>query len=242
MEKNYLNSVAFCNSKNIVTWDPFYNEVINYEKLMKFCIYSNNLYIVGPIKVFEKIWMWLFELSENRNGEYYLRTEWLVLRINNGIGEILSIEESEDYSEYYVILWAIEIFRKLGCKRAIILDARVIDGCVIRKLSEGRSFLEEFGFMGYNEEIDRSYGKLLGIKWDEMEFESGKNRNIYWEYRERYGDNYRGPFLAFMNYKRKDERYYMDFMGACFGEKRLFFREELEKMRDIYSKIWILDL
>jgi len=64
--------------------------------------------------------------------EHFLKN---AVRINNGIGEILSIEESEDYSEYYVILWAIEIFRKLGCKRAIILDARVIDGCVIRKLS-----------------------------------------------------------------------------------------------------------
>jgi hypothetical protein len=225
---NILNFNEY--TKNIPFWNPFSQKIEP-----SFFIDKNYYYILGPriynsdvvYETRELKYLWKFQivyredeilfnsLQNSKNADPCINIQ---INLKDRIGKIKYINQCNQYSGKYIMIWVLQIMKRLDCKSCILEDQaekicsqRNFDGYVpislIHKLWKDKTYYEYFDFSPYNKnnneyknnkmkELDSYIDLLRDMNWDLFDI----NHRKWNEFKNKYEFIYPSPFYAFFEF------------------------------------------
>lgn len=264
---NILNFNEF--TKNLDYWDPS-TQKIN----PSFFFDIKNYYILGPrinnsdgvYETRELKYLWKFQiiykedeiifnsLQNSKSSDPCIN---IIINLKNKYGKIKYINQCNDYNGKYIIIWILQIMKRLGCKTCILEDQpekkcsdRNFSGYVplslIHKLWKDKTYYEYFDFVPYNKnnnehstdkmrELDNYIDELREINWNLFSID-----NRRWnQFKNNYESIYPSPFSAFFEFDPLNCGIFYDVLNLLDEPSQPSF-ELLNKIKNIISKsIWI---
>lgn len=264
---NILNFNEF--TKNLNYWDPFSQKIEQ-----SFFTDKKYYYILGPrinnsdgvYESRELKYLWNFQivyredeiifnsLQNSKNSDPCINIH---INIKDKIGKIKYINQCNQYNGKYIIIWVIQIMKRLNCKICILEDQaekkcsqRNFDNYVpislIHKLWKDKTYYEYFDFRPYNKinieyknnkikELDDYIDELRMISWDLFNIEHKK-----WDiFRKIYQNIYQSPFSAFLEFDPSNCGLFYDILNLLDNPLQPSY-DILTKIKNIISKsVWI---
>ena len=170
-------------------------------------------------------------------------------QIKDKIGKIKYINQCNQYSGKLIMIWILQIMKRLGCSSCILED-QAEDGYVpislIHKLWRDKTYYEYFDFSPYNKnnieykndkmlEIDNYVETLRNMHWNSFDI----NHKKWTEFKNKYGEIYPSPFLAFYEFDFSNCELFYDVLNLLDNPSQHSY-EILSKIKSIISKSnWI---
>ena len=248
-------------------WDPFTKRIEP-----SFFIDKNYYYILGPrinnsegvYESRELKYLWKFRIIYNNNELIFNSLQnsknldsCINFQIKDKIGKIKYINQCNQYSGKLIMIWILQIMKRLGCSSCTLEDQaekkcsqRNFDGYVpislIHKLWRDKTYYEYFDFSPYNKnnieykndkmlEIDNYVETLRNMHWNSFDI----NHKKWTEFKNKYGEIYPSPFLAFYEFDFSNCGLFYDVLNLLDNPSQHSY-EILSKIKLIISKSnWI---
>jgi len=248
-------------------WDPFTKRIEP-----SFFIDKNYYYILGPrinnsegvYENSELKYLWKFRIIYNNNELIFNSLQnsknldsCINFQIKDKIGKIKYINQCNQYSGKLIMIWILQIMKRLGCSSCTLEDQaekkcsqRNFDGYVpislIHKLWRDKTYYEYFDFSPYNKnnieykndkmlEIDNYVETLRNMHWNSFDI----NHKKWTEFKNKYGEIYPSPFLAFYEFDFSNCGLFYDVLNLLDNPSQHSY-EILSKIKLIISKSnWI---
>jgi len=248
-------------------WDPFTKRIEP-----SFFIDKNYYYILGPrINNSEGVYenrelkyLWKFRIIYNNNELIFNSLQnsknldsCINFQIKDKIGKIKYINQCNQYSGKLIMIWILQIMKRLGCSSCTLEDQaekkcsqRNFDGYVpislIHKLWRDKTYYEYFDFSPYNKnnieykndkmlEIDNYVETLRNMHWNSFDI----NHKKWTEFKNKYREIYPSPFLAFYEFDFSNCGLFYDVLNLLDNPSQHSY-EILSKIKSIISKSnWI---
>lgn len=264
---NVLNFNEY--TKNIEYWDPFTQKIDS-----SFFIDKKTYYILGPrISVLDGVYesrelkyLWKFKININDNEIIFNSLQNsknsdpcinIQINLKDKEGKIKYINQCNQYSGKYIMLWVLQIMKRLSCRTCILEDsaekkcsARNFDGYVpislIHKLWKDKTYYEYFDFRPYNknnneyknnkiDEMDNHFDNLRVMNWSLFNI----NHQKWVEFKNNYENIYPSPFSAFFEFDFSNCGLFYDVLNLLDNPSQPSY-ELLSNIKTIISKsIWI---
>ena len=267
---NIMNVLNFNEyTKNKEYWDPFTQKIEP-----SFFIDKKYYYILGPrISILDGVYearelkyLWKFKIVYNDNEIIFNSLQnsknsdpCINIQINfkDRVGKINYINQCNQYSGKYIMIWVLQIMKRLNCKSCILEDLaekkcsqRNFDGYVpislIHKLWKDKTYYEYFDFTPYNRnnneyknnkmiELDNYFDILREMNWNLFDI----NHRKWNEYKNNYENIYPSPFSAFFEFDFSNCKLFYDVLNLLDNPSQPSY-EILSNIKNIISKsIWI---
>jgi len=263
---NVLNFNEY--TKNIEYWDPFTQKIDS-----SFFIDKKTYYILGPrISVLDGVYesrelkyLWKFKININDNEIIFNSLQNsknsdpcinIQINLKDKEGKIKYINQCNQYSGKYIMLWVLQIMKRLSCRTCILEDnaekkcsVQNFDGYVpislIHKLWKDKTYYEYFDFRPYNknnneyknkiDEMDNHFDNLRVMNWSLFNI-----NHIKWiEFKNNYENIYPSPFSAFFEFDFSNCGLFYDVLNLLDNPSQPSY-ELLSNIKTIISKsIWI---
>lgn len=247
-------------SDKIEYWNPF-----DERKDINFFENKKVYYILGPLNNDNIQFLWKFNINYN-NGELTLGTtensknldSCIVISIKNNIAKINYLNNCKNHKGYELMKWNIEIIKKLGCTKCILIDnaekkcnnrkyKNYVPLSLIHKLWRNKTYYEIFDFIPYNKnnnsykynksiELDEYIEKLKSIAWSSFNI---NDNNEWTEFLSRYASLYDSPYMAFEQFTPDDCSIFYDVLFLLDNPSQDGF-EILQNIKNIITKsVWM---
>lgn len=249
---NIINYNEF--TKSIKHWNPYED---NYDPTL---IENNQLYILGPINHEGVRYLWNFLIKNMSNNSIKINSientknsdPCIDIHIKNNVGKIDYINKCGNYRGKDLIKWMLEIMKKMGCEKCILVDMAQlkcknsnnnVSLSLIHKLWKGHTYYEDFGFVPYHKNnnsyknnllvtINNKIKQLQTIKWDVYSNYNNINDPNWNEFKHKYSNIYPSPFLAFKEFNTENCGIFYDIL--------YLLDDELIEIKNLISKsVWM---
>jgi hypothetical protein len=267
---NILNYNEY--TRNIEFWDPFTQKIDSL-----FFVNKKNYYILGPrissldgvYETRELKYLWKFKININgdeiifnslqnsKNSDPCINIQ---IDMKDKQGKIKYINQCNQYNGKYIMLWVLQIMRRLGCRTCILEDnaekkcsLRNFDGYVpislIHKLWKDKTYYEYFDFRPYNknnneyknnkmDEMDNYIDTLRKMDWSSFNI----NHRKWTEFKNNYSNIYPSPFSAFLEFDFSICGLFYDVLNLLDNPSQPSY-ELLSNIKNIISKsTWVKNL
>lgn len=264
---NILNFNEY--TKNKEYWDPFtqkMNPSFFFDKKFYYILGPRISILDGVYEARELKYLWRFQIvykndelifnsmQNSKNSDPCINIQ---INLNDNVGKIKYINQCIQYSGKYIMIWILQIMKRLDCKTCILEDQaekkcsernfdKYVPISLIHKLWKDKTYYEYFDFSPYNKnnneyknnkikELDNYFDILREMNWNLFNI----NHRKWNEFKNNYENIYPSPFSAFFEFDFSNCGLFYDVLNLLDNPSQPSY-EILSNIKNIISKsIWI---